>query len=239
MKLIHIIVEGPDGAGKSTMVNHLKDRLPNSISFSVGKVDQLFDIGGNYFTLLSPDEINVMFNLKTHSTLEKSLHLYRHSLTFAEITNQVKSKILNEDVDVIYLIQDRSWVSSVIYNNMDKELAHNHFNESIDEMLSNINDYFRRINNTKIEYIREYLHIYASTDTLDRRRKSRGTTDVYEESNKSLELLEKYHDTFKWLKHTHLGTNLTHHINEDGKQMDLLHRLLQKFYIVYLKRSNE
>lgn len=230
MKLIHIIVEGPDGAGKSTMVEHLKDRLPNSISFSVGKVDQLFlQEDDSQFRLLLPDVVNNIFELKKHPTLEKSLHLYRHSLTFAGITNQVKSKILNEDVDVIYLIQDRSWVSSVIYNNMEKELAYWHFADLVDEMLANLNDIIKP--NTKIEYIREYLHVYADADTLDKRRKSRCTTDVYEESNKSAELLEKYHDTFKWLTQTFKGTRLTHNVNEDGNQMGF-HRIVQ--YLIQL-----
>jgi thymidylate kinase len=214
MKLIHIIVEGPDGAGKSTIVEHLVNNLPNSISFSIGKVNELYPGLYNLFQFLMPDDINVMFELKKHPTLEKSLHLYRHSLTIAKITQLVKD-MFSKNVDTVYLIQDRSWISSVVYNDIDKELAYRHFLSLVNDMLNNIDD-----SRANIDYYLEYLYVYTSPEELDERKKARGTSDIYEETTNSVNLLEKYAITLNWLRHNAVRENILHYENSDGKSID-------------------
>ena len=197
----HIIVEGPDGAGKTTCIKQLQNVLPNTIVFSMGKVSALLDVESpSELNYLNPNFVNSKYNFTNHKILEQSLHLYRNSITIAEISKKINNLIdtatqNNQTSIEINIIQDRSWISSVIYNGIDLHHAYENFSQLLLELKTDL------LHKTKIlDYSIVYWYIYATLRELMDRRNSRGTTDVYEDKYTSEKLLSDYNDLFDFLE---------------------------------------
>jgi thymidylate kinase len=209
IKIHLVILEGPDGVGKTTLREQFKKRCKEIfgldmsfstpylvIDYAAGKTNH-----SNNIWALQPDWWGEDHGAKYRfhgSQMEVDLHRFRYSLQMNQITGELLDFLETyPHITNIILIQDRSWVSSIIYNNSNNfPHALHHHRAVVSELLRGIQDYGEQIIYTPI-----YIFITAeNSDTIKQHKKQRSSDDYYEQKFNIEYLFDAYNSKYRELK---------------------------------------
>lgn len=133
-----IVVEGPDGVGKSTLINHLKKNFFNE-NVNIFKFSDISDISfENYKEKLETNVKNIIFDRFNLSEDVYSTVYKRHPKN--SLLDHLRTFTLVEDKDVVYIILYSSNLNLLwerCHQRGDTEKVYNN--------LLNLNDYYYQV----------------------------------------------------------------------------------------------
>ena len=133
-----IVVEGPDGVGKSTLINHLKKNFFNE-NVNIFKFSDISDISfENYKEKLETNVKNIIFDRFNLSEDVYSTIYERHPKN--SLLDHLRTFTLVEDKDVVYIILYSSNLNLLwerCHQRGDTEKVYNN--------LLNLNDYYYQV----------------------------------------------------------------------------------------------
>lgn len=133
-----IVVEGPDGVGKSTLINHLKKNFFNE-NVNIFKFSDISDISfENYKEKLETNVKNIIFDRFNLSEDVYSTVYERHPKN--SLLDHLRTFTLVEDKDVVYIILYSSNLNLLwerCHQRGDTEKVYNN--------LLNLNDYYYQV----------------------------------------------------------------------------------------------
>lgn len=228
IKIHLVILEGPDGVGKTTLREQFKKRCREMLGldmtfstpylvmdYAAGKTDY-----ADYDTYLQPDfwgGSNFWGGSKDTkfqgSQMEVDLHRFRYSLQMNQLTQELIQLLeIYPHITSVVLIQDRSWVSSVIYNagNNDKT-AFNHHREVVSELKRNLYSTIAQ----HIDWDSSYIFLTAeSPDIIREHKKQRSADDYYEQKYNTEYLFETYEFWYRELQSSLVGGSVFQLVND-------------------------
>ncbi len=188
-----IIIEGPQGVGKSTMANYLRDNLPSSNLYRLAGIKDKTKTGYDknkkmyndlldYMKKLEGIGINLIFD-RTFFTEQVYCNLGYKEYKFNDVYKELVKKLNDLDFNIYFVVlglQDTS-----IYEERIKRDHHQYQSFSLDNSVNQQKEYIKLLNNIKEKNINKLL-IY--TDNYD---------EAYKELIEKIPILKEIIKTYK------------------------------------------
>ena len=188
-----IIIEGPQGVGKSTMANYLRDNLPSSNLYRLAGIKDKTKTGYDknkrmyndlldYMKKLEDIGINLIFD-RTFFTEQVYCNLGYKEYKFNDVYEELVKKLNDLDFNIYFVVlglQDTN-----IYEERIKRDHHQYQSFSLDNSVNQQKEYIKLLNNIKYKNINKLL-IY--TDNYD---------EAYKELIESIPILKETIKTYK------------------------------------------
>ena len=188
-----IIIEGPQGVGKSTMANYLRDNLPSSNLYRLAGIKDKTKTGYDknkkmyndlldYMKKLEGIGINLIFD-RTFFTEQVYCNLGYKEYKFNDVYEELVRRLNDLDFNIYFVVLGLK--DTNIYEERIKRDHHQYQSFSLDNSVNQQKEYIELLNNIKGKNINKLL-IY--TDNYD---------EAYEELIESIPILKETIKTYK------------------------------------------
>lgn len=146
-----IIVEGPQGVGKSTFANYLRENLPSSNLYRLSGIPDKTKTGKeknrlmylnliNYMESLEESGMHLIFD-RTFFTEQVYCSLGYKDYDFSDVYNRLVKKLCTLDTDIYFIVLYLK--DTEIYRKRLERVHHNYQAFSIDSSINQQNEYLK------------------------------------------------------------------------------------------------